>query len=52
MLKINTIHTKLLQHEVKTLRMLNCEHIFDISNGLVIVRQRIYGEKKENGSVL
>jgi len=49
---INPITTKLGQHEVKTLMMKNCQQIFDISNGLAVARQQIYGEKRESGSVL
>lgn len=40
--------TKFIQHDLKTLRMLNCKVIFDISNGLAMVRQQIYGEKNVN----
>ena len=50
--RIHPIPTKLGQREVKTLRMLNCGRIFDISNGLAVARKRIYGEKRETGSVL
>jgi hypothetical protein len=49
---IVSIIAKLGQHEENISRMLNCERIFDISNGLAVAKQRIYGEKRETGSVL
>ncbi len=33
------IATKLGEHDLKTLGMLNCEDIFDISNGLPVARR-------------
>ncbi len=39
------ITTKLGQHDLTTLRMLNCKGIFHISNGLAIVRLQIFGEE-------
>ncbi len=33
------------KHDLTTLRMLNCKGVFDISNGLAIVRLQIYGEE-------
>jgi len=46
------ITSKLGQHEGKTLRMLNCEQIFDISNGLTVALQQIYDEIRETGSLI
>ncbi len=39
------ITTKLGQHDLTTLRMLNCKGIFDISNGLAVMRLQMYGEE-------
>ncbi|MGL4479968.1 MAG: hypothetical protein ACRCVK_17315 [Aeromonas veronii] len=33
-------------------KLKNCQRIFDISNGLAVARQQIYGEKRETGRVL
>jgi len=44
---IHLIATKLGQHEAKRLRMLNCERIFDILNGLAVARQQINGKKSK-----
>ncbi|KTF96060.1 hypothetical protein cypCar_00039387 [Cyprinus carpio] len=33
--------------DAKTLRMLNCEDVFDISNRLAVAKQQIYGEKQK-----
>ena len=41
----NPFATKLGEHDLKTLRMKNCEGIFDISNGLPVARHGTYGEK-------
>ncbi len=45
LVEFHPITTKLGQHDLTTLRMLNCKGIFHISNGLAIVRLQIYGEE-------
>ncbi len=43
--------TKPGERDLKTLGMLNCGGIFDISNGLPVARRWSYGENWETGSV-
>ncbi len=42
----------ILVNDLTTLRMLNCKGIFDISNGLAVVRLRIYGEEGKQEVVI
>ncbi len=46
------ITTQLGQHDLTTLRMLNCKGIFHISNGLAIVRLQNYGEEGKQECVI
>ncbi len=39
------------ERDLKTLGMLNCGGIFDISNGLPVARRLSYGENWDTGSV-
>ncbi len=43
--------TKPSERDLKTLGMLNCGGIFDISNGLPVARRWSYGENWDTGSV-
>ncbi len=43
--------TKPGERDLKTLGMLNCGGIFDISNGLPVARRWRYGKNWETGSV-
>ncbi len=47
----NTSSTKLGERDLKTLGILNCGGIFDISNGLPVARRWSYGENWDTGSV-
>ncbi|KAI5624618.1 ryanodine receptor 3 isoform X1 [Silurus asotus] len=41
---IHAIETKRGEHDAETLDLLNCEGIFDISDGAAVARRQIYGE--------